>query len=116
MTSASINSPIRTLMIIIQKGMPPKVSFETWIFTCTQIYNVFLYVILRVHRRPSPNKHTLTTLILTDLFLLLLLRTNRSVFFIPSVAFTSISILENAACKIELSSVLLSNIIVWLVK
>lgn len=34
MTSARMSRPIRTLMMMIQIGIPPKVSFETWIFTC----------------------------------------------------------------------------------
>lgn len=32
MTSAKISSPMRMLMMMIQMGIPPKVSFETWIF------------------------------------------------------------------------------------
>lgn len=34
MTSARIRIPIRMLMMMIQIGIPPKVSLDTWIITC----------------------------------------------------------------------------------
>lgn len=33
MTSAKMSSPIRMLIIMTHIGIPPKLSFETWIFT-----------------------------------------------------------------------------------
>lgn len=34
MTSARIRIPIRMLMMMIQIGIPPRVSLDTWIVTC----------------------------------------------------------------------------------
>lgn len=35
MTSARMSRPMRTLRMMIQIGIPPEVSFVTWIFTCS---------------------------------------------------------------------------------